>query len=245
MPLVKRVGSICVINEPTLGEAYDWAVSSRSPTKVDPFAMYIEYRKWNDDVLAICGASSAGSEQPRFRSDGRRVYTQQELGRCCSNRLLHTMALRPHAKKGWLAKESGIVRITDIDSDDREMDGFVSRHDIDFCIMLLQTRDGTRTMHFSSGLEVPEGALDASEESGYTRTAGMSVTEMLSTLEHVVNHQDWYPEVTTNDDGTAEMSRKGTLYHGVRELFGRHECKRRQRPQVDAWNARRRAAAAK
>lgn len=240
MSLIKTVGSVMVI-DPSRGEEYDWVVGSKSAPKVDPYADYLASRQWND-ILAICPASSAGPEQPRFRVDGPRVRSQEQIGRCCLNRLLHSIALRPHARKGWLAQENGIVRLVDFDADDRRIDGFSPHHDVDFCILMLQTKDGERTAHFSSGLEVPEGAFDASEASGYTITAGTSVADMLSTPDHAVNHQDWYPEVTTNDAGTVEMSRKGGIFNAIRELYGRHEAKRRQKPLVDAWNARRKAS---
>lgn len=243
MPLINTIRDIRVI-DPVSGDEYDWVIGSTSEIKVNPYACYLASRRWKD-VLAVCKASSAGSEQPRFHgSDGRRVRTQEQIGRCCLNRLLHSMSLRPHAKKGWLALENGIVRMTDFDTEDRKADGFDPRHDVDFCILMLQTTDGMRTMHFSSGLEVPEGALDASEASGYTETAGKFVASMFNTPEHTVNHQDWYPEVTENDAGVTEMSREEGLRNAIRELYGRHESKRRQRSVVDAWNAARLASTA-
>ncbi len=243
MSLIKAAGNIHVI-DPARGDEYDWVVGSKSNQKVDPYAQYLASRGWNE-TLAICPASSAGSEQPRFSVDGRRVRTQEQIGRCCLNRLLHSMALRPHAKKGWLALENGIVRLTDFDAEDRSVDGFTPSHDIDFCVLYLQTVDGARTAHFSSGLEVPEGALDASEASGYTETAGTFVAQMLGTPDHPVDRQDWHAAVTTNNIGTVEMSRRQALFNAIRELYGRHEAKQRQKPLVDTWNAARRMSRAR
>ena len=217
-------------------KAYDWVVASRSPKKVGPFVRYVASRGWNDQIVVDCDASSAGPEQPHFSIDHRKVSTQDKIGRCCLNRLLHSKALRPLARRGWIAFESGVIRISDNDHEDR--DEVDSHHDMDLCILYLETVDGRRTVHLSQGVEMPTGAMEASARSHYTVTAGRFIAEMLSTPDHLVDHADWHAAVTMNANGAIELTRSDALFEAVRVLFARHERKLLEAKAVAAWHER-------
>ncbi len=216
---------------------YDWGIASKSEKKLNPFEHFLGYRGWQDQVAVGCAASSAGPEQPRLGGSKRNFQSAAQMSRCCLTRLLHSMVLLPHARKGWIAQENGVITLVDNDADDR--DWLDATHDIDLCVTYMQTVDGRRTLNLSQGLEMPQGAMTASAQTDFAITGGKFIAEMLGTPEEPVDHADWFGRVTRSAAGVVELTRPGALFDALRVLFAQHERKIIDEPLIDAFKAKR------
>jgi hypothetical protein len=196
--------------------------------------LFLEYIGCGDDTLGICPANSAGPEQPAFGPEVFLVAGNHDLiMESCLNRHAHQRWFWPQVKKGRLTLENGALETVDTLAVKRGISRKFATHYLDTCFACVETPDRPHELTFGSSqsTEIPLGAMRLSIASNYMETAGYYLSRMLSTPECPVDHANWHPFVTMNEQtGKAELDRVDVMCQNLRVAMSTH----RRKPLVNA-----------